>query len=125
MTHKVSKIESGHDWQKENLVTTKGGFDKLRCSYCGVYGKAYNFFEVEVPETFSKSKAMFCKNIPVVKRIKIVRCNAGGAQFANLTPGSVHEVITPPEGYTNNDGGLWVMGVGEPVKVLTREYEDA
>lgn len=56
-------------------------------------------------------------------KIKITFCNAQGGQFANLTPGSEHEVIDPPKGHKNDNRGVWVMGVGEPVKVLKREYE--
>ena len=51
-------------------------------------------------------------------KIRIIRCNAFGPEFINLTPGSVHEVIKTPEGET----GTWIMGVSEPVKVFAQEY---
>lgn len=55
-------------------------------------------------------------------RIKIVSCDAFGPAFNNLKPGSVHKVIdTPSE--EDDSKGVWVMGVGEPVKVLLNEYE--
>lgn len=53
-------------------------------------------------------------------KIKIIHCGAFGPQFENLKPGTVHEVIEPPKGQ-NDKRGWWVMGVGEPVLVLTRE----
>lgn len=53
-------------------------------------------------------------------KIRIINCTAVGPQFENLTPGSIHEVIPAPKG-ENNNRGWWVMGVGEPVKVLTHE----
>jgi len=53
-------------------------------------------------------------------KIKINHCGACGPQFENLTDGSIHEVIPTPEGESDRRG-WWVMGVGEPVLVLTRE----
>ena len=57
-----------------------------------------------------------------MKRIKITKCDAFGKAFENLTPGSEHDVISPPETH-KNDTGTWVMGVGEPVKVLPSEFK--
>jgi|GEM_PF-2237788 len=31
-------------------------------------------------------------------------------------------LVTPPDGYKDDFKGVWVMGVGEPVKVLVGEY---
>lgn len=59
-------------------------------------------------------------SVPV--EIKIDFCHANGPQFRNLRPGSIHRVVTPPDGYKNDHTGMWVMGVGEPVKVLTEEF---
>ena len=53
-------------------------------------------------------------------KIKIKHCTAFGRQFENLTDGSIHEIIEPPAG-ENSNRGWWVMGVGEPVLVLTYE----
>lgn len=55
--------------------------------------------------------------------IEITFCTAQGSQFENLKRGTQHKVVTPPQGYTNDDRGVWVMGVGEPVKVLNKEYK--
>jgi len=56
-------------------------------------------------------------------KIKITKCLAFGKQFENLTPDSVHDVIEAPERYKSSKVvGVWVMGVGEPVKVLPNEY---
>ena len=57
------------------------------------------------------------------KRIRIKYCTAFGEVFKNLTPGSEHNVIKPPPLYKNDRKGVWVMGVGEAVKVLNGEYE--
>ena len=56
------------------------------------------------------------------RSIRVVKCNAYGPQFTNLTPGSIHVVINPPIG-EKNKGGVWVMGNGEPVKLLSGEFE--
>jgi hypothetical protein len=57
------------------------------------------------------------------KRIRIKYCTALGKVFENLTPGSEHNVINPPSPYKNDKRGVWVMGIGEPVKLLNGEYE--
>ena len=58
------------------------------------------------------------------KKIKIIKCTAYGEIFANLIPNSTHDVIEAPNGYSNDTMGVWVQGVGEPVKVLSYEYEE-
>lgn len=58
-----------------------------------------------------------------IKKIKITNCRAVGTPFANLLPGTEHIVIKPPYPKKNDDRGVWVMGVGEPVKVLRYEFE--
>ena len=66
------------------------------------------------------------------EKIQITECKAFGKFFENLTPGSIHEVLTAPEGKLTpessaegkrTEGGVWVMGVGEPVFVLDGEYK--
>ena len=59
----------------------------------------------------------------MVKRIKIIQMQTGGKIFSNLTPGSEHDVIDTPKEYINSKvKGVWVMGAGEPVKVLPYEF---
>lgn len=38
------------------------------------------------------------------KRIKVTQCKAFGPQFNNITPGSIHEIVTPPAGHTSERG---------------------
>ena len=60
---------------------------------------------------------------PAGQKIKITYCQAFGKQFENLTPDSIHDVIETPDRHKNSEmKGVWVMGVGEPVKVLNEEY---
>lgn len=57
------------------------------------------------------------------REIKIKHCSAGGKMFANITDGSIHTVIEPPNQNKDSYDGVWVMGVTEPVKVLYHEFE--
>lgn len=80
----------------------------------------YRFNELVVDERY-RNKLAHCSGIGKLNRIQIIKCMAVGAQFANLTPGSVHDIIEPPEGY-DRKRGEWVMGVSGPVKVLFDEF---
>lgn len=126
--YQVSLSDSGHSWTKQNLVTiTKGStpHDIMKCEKCGVEGRVYNLTHIQLSESYSREKAYRCPFWTPDQQpaqIKITGCNAMGAQFGNLTPGSIHAVIDPPDGYKNDPTGVWVMGIGEPVKVLRGEY---
>ena len=119
---------SQHKWGKKNLVTIgRGGrmFDEMVCINCGMKGKRYGFDTVEVSENYKIDNVHFCpKSLPLElpKQVKVRQCNGVGKVFANLTPKSIHDIITPPIGYKNDHTGAWVMGVGEPVKLLPNEY---
>jgi hypothetical protein len=61
-------------------------------------------------------------------RIRISDFRGYSNEFKNLTEGSEHMVIPPPEEYkekypNNPKVGYWVMGVTEPVRVLPGEFE--
>jgi hypothetical protein len=58
-------------------------------------------------------------------KVKITHCQGFGELFNNIKDGSIHEVIPCPKIFKRTDHrnkGVWVMGVGEPVKVLSGEY---
>ena len=57
-----------------------------------------------------------------MERIKVIKCNAVGENFLNLTPGSEHETVPAPEKY-GHLSGVWVMGLNEPVRLLKGEYK--
>lgn len=117
--------EGGHTWEKTNLVTIQGkggkGYDTYRCIYCGLTAKMYSFGELCV-EDRSHKKLSRCISVNKISKIRITCCRANGIQFENLIPGSIHDIIAPPTGF-DNSRGVWVMGVGEPVKVLFGEFE--
>lgn len=119
---------SGHVWEKQNLVTisSKGKlYDKMVCKNCNMRGKRYGFEVVEVLEIYKFENVHRCpkaKPVEIPKKVKVTICTAVGAQFKNLLPDSIHEVVTPPIGYKNDDTGVWVMGVGERVRLLPNEF---
>lgn len=125
----ISNIKtSQHVWEKQNLVTIrkKGKmFDEMVCKNCGMKGERHGFVSVEVSEKYNIKNVHLCPKAPKIilpKKIKVVKCTAHGKQFLNLLPNSIHEVVTPPEGYENDHTGIWVMGIGEPVKLLPFEF---
>lgn len=127
--YNVDIKESRHKWVKKNLVTiSKNGknYDEVECSECGMKGKRYGFTTVQIPETYKRENAFLCKNatdIVLPKRVRIIHCNANGRAFDNLTDWSYHNVIDPPKEHKNDAKGVWVMGNGEPVKILNNEFE--
>jgi hypothetical protein len=119
---------SQHDWDKKNLVTVSnrtGHYDEVQCKNCGMKGKRYGFEYVKVASTYKFENVTLCPNAkPVIisQKVKVTHCRASGPQFSNLTPNSIHEVVEPPHPYKNDHTGVWVMGIGEPVKLLTVEF---
>ena len=128
MTYNIDLSEGGHSWEKQNLVTVsgkRGGYDVLKCKNCGIEGKTSSLSTIRLKGSYSEAKVYNCPNAPksTVKKIQITNCTATGKVFANLTPGSIHDVVETPEEYKNSKmAGVWVMGVGEPVKVLPQEF---
>ncbi len=121
---------SQHVWEKKNLVTVNSRgrmFDEMVCKYCGMKGRRYGFENVEVRENYKIENVNLCPKAPkkeIAQKVKVTRCTAHGKAFANLLPDSIHEVVTPPDGYKNDHTGVWVMGIGEPVKLLANEFTE-
>lgn len=114
----------GHKWEKQNMVTVFKGrrhYDLMKCSVCGLQGKVYSLGQIDI-QFRSAKKAFACKGYKAPEKIKITICRAAGDHFSNLIPNSEHVVIEPPHGYTNDGAGVWVQGVGQPVRVLPEEY---
>jgi len=125
----ISLTHGGHDWQKQNLMTlkdSKGLHDIQKCSKCGIEGKTRTLSTITLKASYSLKKINNCNGIHnVPQKIQITVCRATGKVFSNLTPDSIHLVVTPPTGYKNDSSGVWVMGVGEPVKVIYNEFKKA
>ena len=121
-----------HNFNKKNLVgqiDSLGVYDLYVCSKCGMKGKRRNFGNaLDLSNKYSDEKIKFCmEGHPTTDEyvgtlIKVRFCDANGPAFATMKPGSLHAVITPPDDYINGDRGVWVMGVGEPVKLLNAEF---
>ena len=118
-------LQNGHDWEKVNQVGKKnrrGIYDEFRCKHCGLRGKSYTLGLLEIAER-DRKKAAMCKGARKFAKsyVKVIRCEACGKAFANLTPGSIHKVVPSPDG-EKSSRGEWVMGVGEPVLLLFGEF---
>ena len=118
-------IHSGGKKKKKQNLTTQGVkkmYDVYKCRKCGITGKSYRLGTISIKESDVK-KMQKCspKQTNTFKRIMVTDCKAFGGQFANITPGSKHDIVPPPIGQ-NNKRGEWVMGVGEPVLLLAGEF---
>ena len=121
----LNLLQNGHDWEKMNHVGKKnrrGIYDEFRCKHCGLKGKSYTLGLLEIAER-DRKKAAMCKGARKFAKsyVKVIRCEACGKAFANLTPGSIHKVVPSPDG-EKSSRGEWVMGVGEPVLLLFGEF---
>lgn len=125
--YNISLTQGGHHWEKQNLVTIFDGsknYDVMKCKNCGIVGKTSSIATIKLKGSYSHETVYNCKNSDstIPARIKVTKCAAHGKLFGNLTDDSEHDVIEPPAGYKNDFTGVWVMGVGEPVKVLANEF---
>jgi hypothetical protein len=124
-TTKFKINETKHSFKKVNLITLqdrRGQYDKQKCAYCGLEGKIRMLGEIEI--TYRKEKDYsICPKAPSITKIFIINCTAFGRHFANITPGSEHEVIPAPFPNKDDEKGVWVMGAGAPVKILNQEYK--
>lgn len=116
--------KGGHDWEKQNLMTkgVKRAYDVYKCRRCGIVGKSYSLGNITIRELDVK-KFNKCQDIitKTAKSIMVTDCKAFGSKFANIKPGSKHDIVPPPPG-EDNKRGEWVMGVGEPVLLLAGEF---
>lgn len=114
---------SGHDFKKQNLVTerdSRGLHDRYKCKHCGLEGKSRSLGNVSVRRN---KKCSYVPPVPVIKKIEVIECRAVGKHFSNLKPKSQHKTVKAPPPYKDDDTGVWVMGVGEPVKLLNYEFK--
>jgi len=120
-----------HSFKKRNNMTQSdsgGSYDLYECEHCRISGKRRGLAEYILVAPSPKIHQCNGRGIVSVapnKRVEVVRCMAHGLQFENMTPRSIHTIIDPPEGEKPNGiNGVWVMGVGEPIKLLFDEYID-
>lgn len=113
----------GHKFTKSNLVTKlgpNGTYDEYMCELCGMKGRSYKFGRISLSASYGKN-IFKCKKLGPKRKIQIIKCNALGEQFLNLTPGSIHDIVDPPQGY-DRSRGEWVQGEGDLVLVLYNEF---
>lgn len=118
---KIYLRSTKHKFRKKNLIGKADHSDDYECELCGLRGNRPGLAEyVNVDGRFTK-KARECDGSVAVKRLQVVRCSAFGKAFENATPGSIHDIVKPPDG-NNNHRGEWIMGNGEPILLLNGEY---
>lgn len=120
----------GHKFEKVNLITTSKG-DQYICKNCALSGWRRTL--APIIEFAKKNRKI--KKCPGAseqesfgyKKIKVIKCQANGKQFENLTPGSIHAIVDPPdefkEKYPNSNMTVWVDGFDEPVRLLGYEFD--
>ena len=61
-TKNSEQIHIEHFWDKVSLVTERGGYDKMKCTTCGVTGKRYGLgqFGVRIDAKYSAKKYQNC-----------------------------------------------------------------
>lgn len=124
----LSMTETTHAFRKTNLVgvrDNRGIYDEYECENCHIRGKRRSLNGSLLLDGRSKATNQ-CPKAPertAPKKIRILECTAFGVQFANLTPGSIHDVVEAPEGGRSGETGYWVQGVSEPVLVFFKECE--
>jgi hypothetical protein len=125
----ISLENTPHDFDKVNTITKKdsrGHYDQLRCKKCGIEVRRYGIGSISLT-VVKLSKNECIAEIPdqdmyIGKAIQITHCTAMGGAFSNLIPGSKHLIIPAQHSHYNSATGVWVMGKGEPVKVLSNEF---
>ena len=124
---KTFEIDNIHDWSKQNLITVskaRKSYDILKCTKCGIEGKRLNVSTITFTENVPLNKIKNCDGKGIIPiKIRVIKCNAFGEIFINLVPNSEHTVVDAPHPYKNDQSGVWVQGIGEPVKLLKGEYE--
>lgn len=128
MKGQISLTDTDHDFHKVNLVSEKGGGDTYRCS-CGLEGKRNTLSPIlnvtGKAELFIKCPNAKAKEPVTIKRVRISNFKGNSPAFANLINGTEHDVVECPKEYKSKYGSdVWVMGVGEPIRLLNGEYEN-
>lgn len=136
MRESVSIGTTVHDLYKVNLITKidrRGRtYDEYQCRVCKAKGKRYGLSSI-VELTGKKLEMDKCReqtnNYPkIVKITSNIVVNANNPAFAGLTIGNLHRVIDPPESdainYPNSRMSVWIMGQGEPVRILSGEFKE-
>lgn len=111
-----------------NFVKVESESGVWACSKCGILGdRDGEGHTLIVGDDTPDEKIAKCDEAVIVFKpikIEVVRGEGFAPYFENLTPGSVHETVeTPEEHKTSTAPGVWVIGDGEPVKLLRGEYK--
>ena len=118
--------KGNHEWEKQNLMTIsskKGGYDILHCK-CGLKGKSRQLGMIDLDGrqlTKAKKCTYYKLKEEIGRKIEITHCTANGEIFSNIIDGSKHTLITPPKDRDKTE--FWVMGNGEPIRLMSGEFK--
>ena len=126
----ISLKNTIHNFEKINLVSRDNGCsDQYVCKDCGLKGERKVLVGDMISVSGPKDKIEKCNgkklgksNSLVGRKVRVTNFTGFGSAFGNIVNGSIHEIVETP----SNPGtkpGVWVMGIGEPVKLLDFEYE--
>ena len=57
------------------------------------------------------------------RKIMITECWNTSPNYKNIKPGTIHTIITHPEGKKNTNQVVWVEGIFRPALILSWEYK--
>jgi len=131
--YKIDLNKTSHEFEKEQLIVksdSSGTYVVYKCKRCGLGARKYKDSDLLIVRSRKKltdEQLLRCSkeiiSIPA-KRIRVLhKPNIANPAFDNLIVGSEHECIPPPPGQPNRLPGVWVNGIGEPVKLLNGEFE--
>jgi hypothetical protein len=118
--------DTSHDFNKTNLVTLPRGYDTYACK-CGAKGKRHGLSDaIELIKGKPTCPDAKPKVASTTKRVRITSFTGNNPRvFGNLTKGSEHDIVPCPEAEKHKFADdVWVMGIGEPVRLLGGEYTE-
>ena len=138
MNYKMGDLYN-HEWEKVNLVTISRGkksYDLYKCKKCHIKAKRPSFSDIlEIKESVNLNKVKYCTDMKAVdkeltgRKIQLLTdfsdFNNKSARGFNI--GDICVVCDPPEReknkYPNMKESVWIMGVYEPIRLLSHEFK--
>lgn len=119
MKHYVSMND--HDFEKQNLVTQKGGYDVYKCTSCGLLGKRTSIDDTIVCRSNKKCN----RPAPATPKKVVITDNYVIRNFG-FEAGVEYETTNCPDEYKGKyDNDVWVYSERrkEPIRLISHEYQ--
>lgn len=95
---------------------------RYRTWYCDRCAGQGQYVDGKVIAAPGVATGEYCPCDPKPTKVRITKYTGDIPGVANLTPGSIHDVIPPPENVFKEN--IWVMGEVHPILLLYHEYEE-